>query len=132
MITGSGFQKQKPHKLLWTTLWFDEKVLGWSGAVVTFCQKVTLQNVRNPTFWQKVRIAPDQDSTYISFGPCLSGVKLVTTRKTGSKRYISTVLIRCYIHSCHNSTTVCNCKVRIYFHFSKHVICSLLCNLNCF
>ena len=35
-----------------------------------------------------MNIAPDQDSTYISFGPCLSGGNKFNSRKTGSKRYI--------------------------------------------
>ena len=43
-----------------------------------------------------MNIAPDQDNTYISFGPCLSGGNKFNSRKTGSKRYISTILIRCY------------------------------------
>ena len=40
-----------------------------------------------------MNIAPDQDSTYISFGSCLSGGNKFNTRKTGSKRYVSTILI---------------------------------------
>ena len=35
-----------------------------------------------------MNIAPDQDNTYISFGPCLSGGNKFNTRKTGSQRYI--------------------------------------------